>query len=244
VRAFVTLADTLVSDFDVSDLLDSLVTHSVNLLDADAAGLLLSDQKGGLAVVASSSEQTHGLEVFQIQVNEGPCLECCATGEPVSAEDIGVVAERWPAFAAAAAEAGHRSVLALPLRVRGEVIGAMNLFRNQTGPFPQIDVELAQGLSDVAAIGILQQRAIQNRELLVEQLQGALNSRIVIEQAKGMLAERGQIELSDAFAALRGYARSSSTGLAQVAADVLSGSLSPDLVLVSRAGARKDQGTR
>ncbi len=238
-RAFVNLADTLVRDFDVADLLHSLVEHCVTLLDADAAGLLLSDQRGGLQVLASSSEQAHLLELFQLQADEGPCLECFRTGKPVSVPNLVETSDRWPQFARAAGSAGYASVHALPLRLRSEVIGALNLFGHQAQKLPEDDLDVAQALADVATIGILQERAIHNREVVVEQLQGALNSRIVIEQAKGLLAEAGGIDMDAAFVALRQMARRTNSLLAQVSRDLVEGRIDARTVLGDRATPRK-----
>jgi transcriptional regulator with GAF, ATPase, and Fis domain len=237
-RAFVALADTLVRDFDVADLLHSLVEHCVTLLDADAAGLLLSDQRGGLQVLASSSEQAHLLELFQLQADEGPCLECFRTGEAVSVPDLAEMTDRWPQFTSAASTAGYAAVHALPLRLRSDVIGALNLFGGETGDLPEGDLEVAQALADVATIGILQERAIHHGEVVVEQLQGALNSRIVIEQAKGLLAEAGGLDMDEAFAAMRQMARRTNSLLAQVARDLVEGRLEARAVLSERTPTR------
>ena len=222
-RAFVSLADTLVGDFDVTDLLHSLVEHCVSLLDTDAAGLLLSDQRGGLQVLASSSERAHLLELFQLQADEGPCLECFRSAEPVAVADLSLATERWPLFANAAREAGYSAVHALPLRLRDDVIGALNLFGGEPRALPDDDLQVAQALADVATIGILQERAIHHGEMVVEQLQGALNSRIIIEQAKGLLAEAGGLDMDEAFSALRAAARRTNSLLVGVAGDLVEG---------------------
>jgi transcriptional regulator with GAF, ATPase, and Fis domain len=238
-RAFVDLADTLVSDFDVADLLHSLVEHCVTLLGTDAAGLLLTDQRGGLQVLASSSEQARLLELFQLQADEGPCLECFRSGEAVSVPDLVETTERWPQFTSAALAADYAAVHALPLRLRKEVIGALNLFSTETGHLGQDDIGVAQALADVATIGILQERAIHHREMVVEQLQGALNSRIVIEQAKGLLAEAGGIDMDAAFAALRQMARRTNSLLAKVARDLVEGRMEAKVVFSEGVAARK-----
>ena len=221
-RAFVGLADTLVDDYDVIDLLDRLVGYSVELLPADAAGILLADPHGALRVVASSNEQTEWIELMQLQADQGPCVECFGTGAPVSITDLDDTTSRWPRLAAALADHNsYRSVHALPLRLRGEAIGAMNLFHHQPGPLPATDLELGQALADVATIGILQERAIRRGEVLNEQLQTALNSRILIEQAKGVLAEHGNLTMVIAFDRLRSYARRHNLRLSAVAQQVI-----------------------
>jgi GAF domain-containing protein len=220
---FVEMADTLVDDFDVIDFLHMLTERCVQLLGVSAAGLLLTDEHDTLQVVAASSERTRLLELFQLQTDQGPCVDCFRTGLPISVADL-PTAGRWPRFTAAAAEVGFAAVHALPMRLRTEVIGALNLF--DTGPSTLDDAKLriGQALADVATIGLLQQRAIHRRDALTEQLQTALNSRILIEQAKGILAERLQLDVADAFTLLRGTARNRNRRLSDLAQAIVDGS--------------------
>ncbi len=226
-EVFVSLADTLVVDYDVVDLLDQLVAASVDLLGATAAGLLLDDQKGNLAVVASSSEETRLLEIYQLQNNEGPCLDCVRTRSVVVSDDLAADRDRWPVFVPAALDAGVRSVVAVPLRLRDETIGGLNLFHSGTEPVTEEDQRLAQALADVATIGILQQRSAHRSSMMAEQLQHALNSRVAIEQAKGVLAERNGIGVEAAFDALRRHARNHNLKLTDVALAVVRGEIAP-----------------
>jgi GAF domain-containing protein len=219
---FVELADTLVDDFDVIDFLHVLAGRCVELLGISAAGLLLTDQSGALQVVAASSERTRLLELFQLQTDQGPCVDCFRTGQSVSVADLSS-AGRWPRFTAAAAEVGFAAVHALPMRLRDEIIGALNLFDVDPGPLEESELRIGQALADVATIGLLQQRAIHRRDTLTEQLQTALNSRVLIEQAKGVLAERHQLDLDQAFAMLREGARSRNRRLSELAAGVVAG---------------------
>jgi transcriptional regulator with GAF, ATPase, and Fis domain len=212
---FVDLADTMVADFDVIDFLHLLADRSVELLNASAAGVVLADPRGDLRVAAASSQEAGLMELFQIQNDQGPCLDCFRTGQPVTAADLTRPGQPWPRFAAAAAQAGFRAVEALPMRLRDEIIGALNLFRAEPGPLDLADLRIAQALADVATIGLLQERSVRRSEIAAEQLQGALNSRVVIEQAKGKLAER--LGMDQSFAMLRDYARNSNQRLTDVA---------------------------
>jgi GAF domain-containing protein len=224
-RTLVELADTLVADFDVVELLTRLSDRCVEVLDVGAAGLMLVSVEGDLRVVAYSSEAMRVLELFELQAQEGPCLECYQTGRPVVNRDLASVHGRWPRFAAEALAAGFRSVHALPMRLRGAVIGALNLFRTQPGEMGQADVDAAQALADVATIAILQHRAAVEAQVLNEQLNHALNSRIVIEQAKGKVAEREGLNMEQAFVMLRHHARHHNLRLVDVAHDVIDGTL-------------------
>ena len=216
---FVDLADTMVADFDVIEFLHVLTDRSVALLAASAAGVMLADPRGELRVAAASSEEAGLLELFQLQNDQGPCLDCFRTGRPVTAADLAGPAPRWPRFAQAAIDAGFRTVEALPMRLRDQVIGALNLFRADPGPLDPADLRIAQALADVATIGLLHERNVRRREAVSEQLQGALNSRVMIEQAKGKLAERLGIDMDRAFRMLRDYARNSNQHLTDVARD-------------------------
>jgi transcriptional regulator with GAF, ATPase, and Fis domain len=214
---FVDLADTMVADFDVIDFLHVLTDRSVRLLAASAAGVLLADPRGELRLAAASSGQAGLLELFQLQNDQGPCLDCFRTGQPVTAADLTGPAQQWPRFAEAAAQSGFRTVQALPMRLRDQVIGALNLFRAEPGPFDPAELRIGQALADVATIGLLHQQNVRRRETLAEQLQAALNSRVAIEQAKGKLAERLSIDMDQAFSMLRAHARSSGQRLTDVA---------------------------
>ena len=226
-RTFVMLADSLVEDYDIVDLLDRLTGACVRLLGVTAAGLLLNDQQGHLAVVASSSEETRLLEIFQLQNDQGPCLECVRTGTAVVSGDLDADRPRWPLFASFAIEAGFRSVAALPMRLREQTIGGLNLFDERAVPVPPDDQRLAQALADVATIGILQQRSAQRSTLLAEHLQRALNSRVVIEQAKGVLAERNGMSMEVAFDSLRTYARDQNLKLTDLAVAIVHHDFNP-----------------
>jgi GAF domain-containing protein len=207
----------MVADFDVIDFLHLLTDRSVTLLAASAAGVMLADPRGELRVAAASSEVAGLIDLFQIQNDEGPCLDCFRTAQPVSAADLTGPDQRWPRFATAATRAGFRSVQALPMRLRDEVIGALNLFRAAPEPLSPEDLRIGQALADVATIGLLQERAVRRMETIAEQLQAALNSRVVVEQAKGKLAERLGIGMDEAFGVLRAYARTSNQRLTDVA---------------------------
>jgi GAF domain-containing protein len=226
-RTLVQLADTLVADYDVIEVLTLLTDCCVDVLDVAAAGIMLAGPEGGLRVMASSSEAMRVLELFEVQAQEGPCLDCYRTAQPVVNQDLANVNGRWPRFAAEALAAGFHSVHALPMRLRGAVIGALNLFRQTPGDLREADVEAAQALADVATIAILQHRATLEAQVVNDQLNHALNSRIVIEQAKGMVAERLGVNMERAFTTLRGHARNHNLRLVEVAQAVISGTLAP-----------------
>jgi transcriptional regulator with GAF, ATPase, and Fis domain len=221
-EVFVEVADTLVDDFDVIDFLQMITRRARELTDASTAGLLLDAGAGRLQLMAASDEETRLLELFQLQHNEGPCLDAFTTGAAIVNADLAAATGRWPTFAPRAVAAGFRSVHALPLRLRTTVIGALNLFSDRPGTLDEVDVRVVQALADVATIGLLQERAIHDGEVLTEQLQHALNSRVVIEQAKGALARARGISVDQAFLALRDHARRNNRKLVDVALQVVS----------------------
>jgi len=224
-QTFVELADTLVAGYDLMEFLQTLIDRCVELLEVDAAGLLLADSRGALRLIAASTEQARVVELFQIQNDEGPCLDCYRTGRAVIVSDIRVdqASARWPQFAAATREMGYTGVHAIPMRLRDQVIGTLNLFRIAPDGLSAADVVAATALVDVATIGILQERAVRQQEVVAGQLQRALNSRVIIEQAKGVLAERLRITPDEAFVILRRYARGHNHPLTALAGDVIRG---------------------
>ncbi|AXK36629.1 ANTAR domain-containing protein [Streptomyces armeniacus] len=220
---FVELADNLVADFDLIDFLWLLTDRSVRTLDIAAAGLLLADTDGQLRVMAASSDEARLMELLQLQHDSGPCLTCYRTAAPVVVPDLAMEAHRWPRFAEEARRRGYTGVQAVPMRLRDEVIGALNLFHTAAKPFAPDITPLAQALADVATISVLQQRGAARRELLNEQLENALQTRVVIEQAKGKLAERLDVGMEEAFTLLRAYARSHNRRLSELAAAFVEG---------------------
>jgi GAF domain-containing protein len=244
-QAFVSIANSLVDGVDVVELLSGLTTDCARLLDVASAGLLLADGHGSLHVLAASSERTRDLEMFQLQREEGPCLDCYRTGVPVEVDDVAAEAERWPHFVEAALAAGFASVHAVPLRLRDTVLGALNLFGNQVGPLQADDLDLAQALAHVASIALVAERAAGDRETINQQLQHALTSRISIEQAKGVLAQLGNLEMDQSFAVLRRYSRDHNRRLSEVAQEVVSRQLSgTDLLVHAQTKGTLTSGTR
>jgi transcriptional regulator with GAF, ATPase, and Fis domain len=241
-ETFVELTDTMVADFDLIDFLHVLTDRSVQLLDVAAAGLLLADPRGELRVIAASSEAARLLELFQLQSDQGPCLECYRTGRPVHIPDMATAAERWPRFALAAEEAGFAAVQALPMRLRDQVIGALNFFSATPGAFDPADVRIGQALADVATISLLHERSMRETNALNEQMQTALNSRVVIEQAKGKLAERFGLDMDQAFNILRDQARGRNRRLAELAQSFVDGS--EPLVVPAAGPPRRRPGNR
>ncbi len=227
VRTLVELADSLVDDFDVVDLLTLLSDRCVETLDVASAGVMLANPSGRLQVVASSSDAMRTLELFQLQSDQGPCVDCYRTGEPIVNLDLGGINGRWPSFTPHAIAAGFRSVHSLPMRLRRRTIGALNMFRTDDGSLGADDVTAAQALADVATIAILQHETAGDAQQLNEQLSHALNSRIVIEQAKGKISEADGIDMDQAFQRLRGHARNHNLRLAQLARDIAEGTIPP-----------------
>jgi transcriptional regulator with GAF, ATPase, and Fis domain len=238
IRAFVDLSNELVDEYDVVDMLARLTANCAGLLDVASAGLLLADSRGVLHLVASSSGRAHHLEVFQLQRDEGPCLDCFHSREAVVVPDLEAESERWPQFTRAARSVGFQSVHALPMRLHDAVLGTLGLFGDDKGRLEDDDLALAQALVHVASVAIVNEKSAADRATVNSQLQLALSSRIVVEQAKGVLAQLGALDMDDAFTILRRYARDHGHKLSAVAAQLVARELSGEAVLAhARAAA-------
>jgi GAF domain-containing protein len=235
--AFVEFADTFVDDYDVVEFLHRLAERCIGLVDVSEAGIMLADRNGTLHYIASSSERMHLIELFELQHDEGPCLDAYRTGLAVHTGMADDADARWPRFAPHAREVGFRSVSALPMRLRANVIGALNLFSTKPEPLSTEDRQVTQALADIATIAILQERALTDGQIVTSQLEGALKSRIAIEQAKGIVGEHNHVSVDDAFKLLRGYARNHNRPLRQTAIDIIDGTLAADAL----TGATRNQ---
>jgi GAF domain-containing protein len=227
VWSFVEMADNLVDDYDVVDLLTRLSHRCVNLLGVSAAGVMLVSPAGHLGLAASSSEAMRLLELFELQAEEGPCLDAFRTGERIEHENLDAQTGRWPSFAAAALQAGFQSAIALPLRLREVTVGALNLLNTERTPMDEADIIVARAFADLAALSILQHQASEEAQRLNQQLSAALSSRVVIEQAKGVISERAGVHLDEAFARWRAVARHHNLRLTDVARAAVDGTLDP-----------------
>lgn len=222
-RTMVDLADSLVDDFDIVELLTILTDRCIELFGITASGIVLRAPSGDLRVMVSSSDSMHLLELFELQAQEGPCLECVRNGEPLVNVSLDDTSERWPRLTPRARTAGFRTVHAVPLRLRGEIIGALNLFHDTDATLSDGEVRMVQALADVATISLLHHRVASEAQLLNEQLERALQSRVTIEQAKGMVAQQSGLDMERSFALLRGHARRTGRRLAELAADIVAG---------------------
>jgi transcriptional regulator with GAF, ATPase, and Fis domain len=227
VQSLVDLADTLVADYDVVDVLTGLADRCVKVLGVSAAGVMLASPNGDLRLVASSSEAMRVVELFELQAQEGPCLDAFRTGERVQHENLHAGSGRWPRFSTVALEAGFQSAFALPLRLRDTTIGALNVFNVAQTPMDEADALVARAFADLATISVLQTRAADETQRVNEQLTNALTSRVVIEQAKGVVFERAGIDMTEAFSRLRRYARNNNLRLTDVAQAAIDGTLDP-----------------
>ncbi|MFI9406856.1 GAF and ANTAR domain-containing protein [Nocardia sp. NPDC052316] len=234
VEAFVQLADSLVEEYDPVDVVQELLDRAVDLLPVDTAAVLLAGDDGELKVLASTSEATRWLELLQIQAQDGPCVQSYRDSEQVIVEDLEAARDRWPAFAKQALLEGFQSVYALPLRLRADRVGALNLFSTGGEHLTQDDLLVGQALADIASIAILQARLLAGHKTVNGQLQSALQSRVVIEQAKGILAAHGDLDPETAFDALRGYARTTRGRLPDLARAVVDRTIDVSKILDRR----------
>lgn len=228
--AFVLVSSMLVDDYDVVDLLATLVHLCTDLLGVDAGGILLVDVVGDLELVASTSEEAEIVQVMVVAAGIGPCIDCFKTGAPVSIPNLDTDGAPWPRFQSIALDQGFRSAHVTPLRLHGEIIGAMNLMGTEAGALSDRDVQLAQALADVATIGILHERNLRQPGIVSGQLHLALNTRVVIEQAKGVLAQHHNFTMTEGFTALREYARANTMTLRAAAEGIIDRSIPIDRI--------------
>jgi GAF domain-containing protein len=238
-ETFVTLADTLVDHYDIIDFLQTLAERCVDLVDVSAAGIMLADTQGALRHAASSNEQMRFVELMELQLEEGPCFDAFRTQAPVICASADHAAQLWPRFAPNLIEKDFEAVSAVPMRLRAEVIGSLNLFSSEPRALGDDDIQVVQAMADIATIGILQERSIRDAHAFSTQLELALESRIVIEQAKGIVAERSHIGVDDAFERVRGFARAHNRLLSETARQIIDGSLDVEtLTATGRAPSR------
>lgn len=230
IDTLVELADILVTPFEPDDLLYRLVDSCLEVLDAQAAGVLLRDQSGELRAVTATSRDVKELEVFEVALSEGPSYEAFRSGEQVAVDDLANHGHEWPNITSAAQRQGFAACYGFPLRWHDDTVGALNVFLTAAqAPMSMSDQRAGRGLADIATIALLQGQRSSEADARTEQLQQALDNRVLIEQAKGLLGERHGLGAREAFERLRRYCRGHNLSLHQAAQEILEGRLDPEL---------------
>lgn len=219
-RTFAQLADTLVDEYDVVELMQQLADTCREELEVAAAGILLADPSGDLELVASTSEAGTVVEALLLG-SQGPALGSYESGAVVAVPDIDDLGPNADEFRRVARAAGYSSIFVIPLRLRDQTIGTLTLLQAAGEEPSDDDLVVARALADVATIGILHERVLRESAILAEQLQHALNSRIVIEQAKGVVAYTVGVPIDEAFGLIRDHARRNSLRLGEVARQIV-----------------------
>ena len=218
----------LSDEHSVDDILRALGDYCTELLPVDTVGVLLRLPGGGLQVGTANTEMGQIVEQLEADLGEGPCSSSLETGHQILEPDLRFAVERYPRFVPRAIQAGVLSVHGLPLTVRVEQIGALNVLAAEAVELTPAQLQTAQVLADVAIAYVSNRRAIDASTKLTKQLQAALDSRVIIEQAKGIMAERHGLPVNEAFEVMRRYARNRGLKLHDVARDVVGNTLTID----------------
>lgn len=225
-QALVEFIGALTRQHTVESVLNSLADYCLRILPADGVGVLLLEEHQ-LTVATTNSEVGEAVESLEVELEEGPCVECVRVGHPVLVADLAAAADRYPRFVPRALDAGAHAIHALPMTGHGELVGSLNIVSLAPIEMSGTDLSTAQMLADIAVSYIFAVRLHEETSRLAGQLQNALDTRVLIEQAKGMLAERHDIPLGEAFDRLRRHARNQSTPVREIARQVVEERLEP-----------------
>ncbi|MFG2794754.1 GAF domain-containing protein [Streptomyces sp. NPDC048419] len=235
-QAFVGLADTYAPDFDPLRLFDRLVHICRRLLDVDAAAVMIADARGTLKTMAATEDEAAFIELMQLQTGRGPCMDCYRTGEARGVPDIAAEGERWPTLVAAMADAGYRSLHTVPVRLHDRALGALTLLSARTGDLPGGEFDLAQALTDSAALGLMHWSAEPRVDDVVTRVQSALAAKSVLEIAQGMIAAYHELPLREAGRLLTDYAEQHRVSLAATAQALVRRDMDSAAILEETAG--------
>jgi hypothetical protein len=234
----VDLAASADADDDAASPEAVLTAVLSELLAPAGVTVVLAGGAGSATIATASNSRIREVVSVDLRHHEGPATECVTQGAPLDAMPAGAMADRWPAFAAAAAREGLSVVSALPLRRQGRVVGAVIVLGTRQPSAAKL--RDAQMLTEAAAVAITQRRGLRQRATAAGQLRRALDSRVLIEQAKGATAARLGITPEAAFSLLRAYARRKSRPLDDVSRQTMNGELPAlELLAPQRAGERR-----
>ncbi|WAU85992.1 GAF and ANTAR domain-containing protein [Streptomyces sp. Qhu-G9] len=234
-KAFVDLADTYASEFDPLHLFNRLVHTCVELLEVDAAAVMIADARGSLKTMAATNEEAAFVELLQTQTGSGPCMDCYRTGEAHSVPDITAERERWPKLVTAMTDAGYRSLQTVPVRLHERPLGGLTLLNTRAGAMPNDDAHLAQALADSAALALMHWSTEPTRsDDVITRVQSAIAVKAILEIAKGMIAEYTGGTIAEAGQLLADYARRHRVSLAETVHALVSRTMDPTVILSAR----------
>ncbi|MEU6394604.1 GAF domain-containing protein [Streptomyces sp. NPDC046939] len=222
-RAVLELTDTATDEFHLVDLLRVLTAYVVELLGVAASGVVLVDDRRRLVAATATTRTVGELGAAEAEFDEGPGRDCCAGHDAVGPVDLRTraAAERWPHFTGAARAAGFGAVAALPMRLRGETVGAVGVFDTAPGRLRPADLRVAQILADATTLGIVHRHLHRELADRADRLRTDISRRIAVEQAKGALAAHLGIVPDAALERLRAHARARRLTLPELCARIV-----------------------
>jgi GAF domain-containing protein len=219
-QALVDAAAAMVSRTDVADTLARLLADCARFTAADAIGVLVHDDDGGLEILSATSHHAAELELYQLQHDAGPCVDAARDGEPLSSDSDADITDRWGEVGEAIVSAGFHALHAVPLRWHGHLVGALGAFHADPGTLDDEARQLTQAFADLSTLAIVQSTDLTDRQL-EERVRTALAGRTVIEQAKGVLAHTGNLPMDAAYQHLVQYAADHNTTLTDAATTII-----------------------
>ncbi len=222
------ITSRLVERHDGLTVLSAVTEACSALLSADATGVLMTDPRGGLEIVAASDERARFVELLQAQTSEGPCLDCITGNTVVTSTDLAADSATWPRFAPAVVKVGFHSVHAFPMRLMDRAVGGLNLFFGASTDLPPALRRLGQVLADLAVLGLTQERDQRRIDRLVEQTLTTVNDRARMGHAVGMVAGGLGITAEAARGLLAAHSSATGRSPRDVALAVTEGTLAPD----------------
>ncbi|MGH3921370.1 MAG: GAF and ANTAR domain-containing protein [Pseudonocardiaceae bacterium] len=210
------LSGLLLTDESLETTLRRVADLAVRTIGScDAVGMTLFED-GTPTTRAATGGLVYEVDHYQYDIDEGPCLQAVRDQRPY---EVQVMADegRWPRFCEHAAQRSIHSSLSLPLTVRGQTMGALNLYSRTSVAFTDPDRETASLFAGQAAVALSNAQTYAASIRLATQLGDALSSRAVIDQAKGILMEREGVDAETAYRMLVTVSQRSHVKLHEVA---------------------------
>lgn len=205
--------------------LQRMCRAAVRDLPAMGVGISLLSEGSDPVAVAASSEESAVIEELQFAMAEGPCIDAVASRIPVLVPDLSATASAtWPGYAPAAHDHGVRAVFAFPLQIGSVQLGALDVYRDDTGSLSEDTLVRALTFAEVALQELLD--AGERPGDAVDAIEDATGNHFEIYQAQGMVMVQLGVSAREALARLRAHAYTHDQRLRDVARDVIERRLS------------------
>ena len=216
VKALSRISKAIASDLYLEDVLRLIVAVTAQVMGSNICSLMLIDErKNELVIKTAQSISEEYNKKPPLKIGEGIAGKVAKENKPIAVKDV--AREKEYKHKDIAKKEGLRSLLCVPLAIKGKVIGVINCYTSTLHDFTEMEINILVSIANQAAV------AIENTELMVKSriIQEELEARKRIERAKGILMEKEGLTEEQAYLRLQKYSMDHRKTMREVAEAII-----------------------